>query len=162
MLIENMPTPPCQFGRSRSPGVTRRHMFGYHAWRLHKAREFQRATGEGPISVQSAAAFAGPAQSQGLLQRVYHALWFERSVRAQLLLAFVVIDMVAVLIAGSVVILRARAQTRVEMAASLKLAGPLVEDAVHLADQEQTAEQFLGRLPAQLQSIRHVRFVVSD
>jgi two-component system sensor histidine kinase UhpB len=96
------------------------------------------------------------------LQRVYHALWYERSVRAQLLIAFVLIDVVAVLVAGSVVILRARMQTRVEMAASLRLAGLLVEDAIHLAGQEQPAEQFLGSLPSQLQSIRHVRFVVSD
>jgi two-component system, NarL family, sensor histidine kinase UhpB len=91
-----------------------------------------------------------------------HALWYERSVRAQLLLAFVLIDVIAVVVAGSVVILRARMQTRVEMAASLKLADLLVEDAVRLAGREQTAEQFLASLPAQLQSIRHVRFMVSD
>ncbi len=93
---------------------------------------------------------------------MFHALWYGRSVRAQLLLTFVLIDVVAVLVAGSVVILRARMQTRIEMAASLRLAGLLVEDAVHLAGQELPAEQFLASLPAQLQSMRHVRFVVSD
>jgi two-component system, NarL family, sensor histidine kinase UhpB len=97
-----------------------------------------------------------------LLRRWCHALWYERSVRAQLLIAFVLIDVVAVLVAGSVVILRARMQTRVEMAASMRLADLLVEDAVHLARQELPAEQFLASLPAQLQSMRHVRFVVSD
>jgi two-component system, NarL family, sensor histidine kinase UhpB len=97
-----------------------------------------------------------------LLKRWCHALWYERSVRAQLLIAFVLIDVVAVLVAGSVVILRARMQTRVEMAASMRLADLLVEDAVHLAGQELPAEQFLASLPAQLQSMRHVRFVVSD
>jgi two-component system sensor histidine kinase UhpB len=117
---------------------------------------------EGPISVQSAAAFAHPSQVPILLKRWCHALWFGRSVRAQLLLAFVLIDVVAVVVAGSVVILRARMQTRVEMAASLRLADLLVEDAVHLAGQELPAEQFLASLPAQLQSMRHVRFVVSD
>src|SRR6202042_756717 len=79
-----------------------------------------------------------------------------------LLLAFVLIDVIAVLVAGSVVILRARMQTRVEMTASMRLADLLVEDAVHLARQERPAEQFLASLPAQLQSMRHVRFVVSD
>ena len=97
-----------------------------------------------------------------LLKRWRHALWYGRSVRAQLLIAFVLIDVVAVLVAGSVVILRARMQTRVEMSASMRLADFLVEDAVHLAGQELPAEQFLASLPAQLQSMRHVRFVVSD
>jgi two-component system sensor histidine kinase UhpB len=97
-----------------------------------------------------------------LLKRWRHALWYGRSVRAQLLIAFVLIDVVAVLVAGSVVILRARMQTRVEMSASMRLADFLVEDAVRLAGQELPAEQFLASLPAQLQSMRHVRFVVSD
>jgi two-component system sensor histidine kinase UhpB len=97
-----------------------------------------------------------------LLKRWCHALWYGRSVRAQLLIAFVLIDVVAVLVAGSVVILRARMQTWVEMSASMRLADFLVEDAVHLAGQELPAEQFLASLPAQLQSMRHVRFVVSD
>jgi two-component system, NarL family, sensor histidine kinase UhpB len=97
-----------------------------------------------------------------LRKRWCRALWYERSIRAQLLLAFVLIDVIAVLVAGSVVILRARMQTRVEMTASMRLADLLVEDAVHLARQELPAEQFLASLPAQLQSMRHVRFVVSD
>jgi two-component system, NarL family, sensor histidine kinase UhpB len=101
-------------------------------------------------------------QAPTLVNRLCHALWYERSVRAQLLLVFVLIDIVAVLVAGSVVTLRARMQTRVEMAASMRLADLLVEDAVHLARQELPAEQFLASLPAQLQSMRHVRFVVSD
>jgi two-component system, NarL family, sensor histidine kinase UhpB len=97
-----------------------------------------------------------------LLKRRGNALWYGRSVRSQLLIAFVLIDVVAVLGAGSVVILRARLQTRVEMSASMRLADLLVEDAVHLAGQELPAEQFLASLPAQLQSMRHVRFAVSD
>lgn len=59
-------------------------------------------------------------------------------------------------------ILRARTQTRVEIASSMRLAAFLVEDAAHLARRELGAEQFLAALPAQLQSMRHVRFVVSD
>ena len=38
------------------------------------------------------------------------------------------IDVIAVLVAGSVVILRARMQTRVEMTASMRLADLLVEE----------------------------------
>jgi two-component system, NarL family, sensor histidine kinase UhpB len=83
-------------------------------------------------------------------------------VRAQLLLVFVLIDVVAVVVAGSVAIARARMQTRIEMTASLRLAEFLVSDAVTLARQALPAEQFLDALPAQLQSIRHVRIQVKD
>src|ERR1700719_181748 len=130
--------------------------------RLTSREVAQRAQREGSISVQFAPAYATPPQAPTLLKRWCRALWYERSIRAQLLLAFVLIDVVAVLVAGSVVILRARMQTRVEMTASMRLADLLVEDAVHLARQELPAEQFLASLPAQLQSMRHVRFVVSD
>jgi two-component system sensor histidine kinase UhpB len=80
----------------------------------------------------------------------------------QLLLVFVLIDLVAVLAAGSVTIWRARMQTGVEMAASMRLAELLVGDAVNLVHQQLPAEQFLAALPAQLRSIRHVRIAVKD
>jgi two-component system sensor histidine kinase UhpB len=80
----------------------------------------------------------------------------------QLLLVFVLIDLVALLVASSVAVVRARAQTHVEMAASMRLAELLVSDAVNLVRQELPAEQFLAALPAQLQSIRHVRIAVKD
>jgi two-component system sensor histidine kinase UhpB len=95
-------------------------------------------------------------------RRRLHTLWYARSVRAQLLLAFILIDLVAVLLAGSVTILRARAQTRVEMAASTRLAELLVGDAVNFVHQQLPAEQFLATLPTQLRSIRHVRIAVTD
>ena len=38
-----------------------------------------------------------------------HALWHGRSVRAQLLIVFIVIDLIAGLVAGAVTILQARA-----------------------------------------------------
>ena len=91
-----------------------------------------------------------------------HALWDGRSVRVQLLLVFVLIDLVAVLFAGTVTILRARTQTRVEMAASMRLAELLVSDAAKVVQQRIPAEQFLAALPAQLRSIRHVRVAVKD
>ena len=51
-----------------------------------------------------------------------HALWRGRSVRVQLLIVFIVIDVIAGLVAGAVTILQARASTRVEIAASMELA----------------------------------------
>jgi two-component system sensor histidine kinase UhpB len=95
-------------------------------------------------------------------QRLLHALWYGRSVRIQLLLVFVLIDLAAALVAGSVTIWRARTQTRVEMGASMRLAELLVGDAVNLVHQQPSAEQFLAVLPAQLRSLRHVRITVKD
>jgi two-component system, NarL family, sensor histidine kinase UhpB len=89
-------------------------------------------------------------------------LWQRRSLRAQLLLVFVLIDVVAVIVGGSVAVLRARAQARVETAASVGLAEALVRDAVGLAHQQIPTEQFLANLPVQLRSIRHVRIAVRD
>jgi two-component system sensor histidine kinase UhpB len=91
-----------------------------------------------------------------------HALWYGRSVRAQLLLVFVLIDVVAVLIAGGVGILRARTQSRIEMAASMRLAEFLVSDAINFMHQPLPAEQFLAALPGQLRAMRHVRIAVKD
>ena len=89
-------------------------------------------------------------------------LWRGRSLRAQLLLIFVLIDVGALLVGGSIAVMRARAQTRVEMAASIRLAEALVADAAELARQQFPAEQFLANLPVQLRSIRHVLIVVKD
>jgi two-component system, NarL family, sensor histidine kinase UhpB len=89
-------------------------------------------------------------------------LWRGRSLRAQLLMIFVLIDVVALLVGGSIAVLRTRAQTRVEMAASMNLAEALVGDAAALAHQQLPAEHFLANLPVQLRSIRHVRIAVKD
>src|SRR5262249_46523568 len=91
-----------------------------------------------------------------------HALWHGRSVRAQLLIVFIVIDVIAGLVAGAVTILQARASTRVEVAASMELAELLVREAVGLMQQEVPAEKFLADLNSQLRLVRHVRIVVKD
>jgi two-component system, NarL family, sensor histidine kinase UhpB len=91
-----------------------------------------------------------------------HALWHDRSVRAQLLIVFILIDVIAVLVAGSVTILSARTSTRVEIAASMEFAKLLVTEAVALIRQEVPAEKFLADLSSQLRLVRHVRIVVKD
>jgi two-component system sensor histidine kinase UhpB len=75
---------------------------------------------------------------------------------------FVLIDAAALLVGGSIAVLRARAQTRVEMAASMHLAEALVGDAAALAHQQLPAARFLANLPVQLRSIRHVRIAVKN
>jgi two-component system, NarL family, sensor histidine kinase UhpB len=89
-------------------------------------------------------------------------LWHSRSVRAQLLIVFVLIDVIAALVAGAVTILQARTSTRVEIAASMELAQLLVREAVGLMRQEVPAEKFLADLTSQLRLVRHVRIVVKD
>ena len=91
-----------------------------------------------------------------------HTLWHGRSVRARLLIVFVVIEVIAGLVAGAVTILQARASTRVEIAASMELAELLVSEAVALMQQEVPAEKFLADLSSQLRLVRHVRIVVKN
>ena len=91
-----------------------------------------------------------------------HALWHGRSVRAQLLLVVVVIELIAGLLAGAVTIIQARTSTRVEIAASMELAQLLVSEAVALMQQEVPAEKFLADLSSPLRLVRHVRIVVKD
>jgi len=95
-------------------------------------------------------------------RRFLRALWYGRSVRTQLLLAFVLIDLLAVLVAGSVAIVRARTQIRVEMASSMRLAKFLVGDAAKFVHRQFSADEFLAELPKQLHSLRHVRITVKD
>ena len=114
------------------------------------------------ISAQSATALAPLPTSSLPRPHTFRALWNRCSVRAQLLLVFMLIDLIAVFIAGGVAILRARTQTRVEMAASMRLANFLVGDAVTFARQASSAEQLLAILPAQLRSMRHVRIAARD
>jgi two-component system, NarL family, sensor histidine kinase UhpB len=96
------------------------------------------------------------------LKRLSQMLWHGRSVRAQLLIVFVAIDVIAALIAGTVTIFQARTSTRVEIAASMELAQLLVREAVGLMRQEVPAEKFLSDLTSQLRLVRHVRIVVKD
>src|SRR5262245_60258305 len=90
------------------------------------------------------------------------ALWHGRSVRVQLLAVFVVLDVLAALVAGAVTILQARTSTRIEIASSMELARLLVSEAVGLIQQEVPAEKFLAELASQLRLVRHVRIVVKD
>jgi two-component system, NarL family, sensor histidine kinase UhpB len=114
------------------------------------------------ISTQFASALAPPPSAPRWLRRMLHVLWYGRSVRAQLLLVFVLIDLVAVLVAGGGGILRVRMQSRIETAASMRLAELLVGDALNFVHQPVSAEQFLAALPGQLRALRHVRIVVKD
>jgi two-component system, NarL family, sensor histidine kinase UhpB len=116
------------------------------------------------VGISNQSASAVPFLSLLKLPRLYRLrlLWARRSIRIQLLLVFVLIDIVALFVTGSFAIVRTREQTRTEIAASMHLAELLVGDVVAPMRQELPAEQFLAALPAQLQLIRHVRIAVKD
>ncbi len=94
--------------------------------------------------------------------RLSNFLWFGRSVRTQILIVFIAINLVAASIAGGVIIFKASASTRIEIAASMRLAELMVSEAVQLIQQGIPAEQFLKTLPGQLRFVRHVRIGVRD
>src|ERR1700682_1869043 len=89
-------------------------------------------TGRMFISAQSDSrtpVLAPPACSAGPAGRALSpAWWYGRSVRLQLLIVFIVIDVIAGLVAGGVTIFQARNSTRVEIAASMELAELLVRE----------------------------------
>lgn len=90
------------------------------------------------------------------------ALWHGRSIRTQLLLLIVLIDLVAALIAASVIVVRARISTRVEIAASMNLAEGLVAETIALMRQEPSPERLLATIPLQPRFLRHVDISVVD
>src|SRR6478672_5776084 len=60
------------------------------------------------------------------------APWHRSSIRTQLLIIVLVIELAAALVAGVVTILKARTSTRVEIEASMRLAQLFVADALRL------------------------------
>jgi two-component system, NarL family, sensor histidine kinase UhpB len=93
---------------------------------------------------------------------VSNFMWFGRSVRTQILIVFIAINLVAASVAGGVIIFKAGASTRIEIAASMRLAELMVSEAVQLIQHGIPAEQFLKTLPGQLRFLRHVRVGVRD
>ena len=89
-------------------------------------------------------------------------LWNGRSVRSQLILVVVLIELITGLLGGVASVIQARISTRIEVAASMELAQLLVSEAVALMQQEVPAEKFLADLSSPLRLIRHVRIVVKD
>ncbi len=93
--------------------------------------------------------------------RLGNALWHRRSVRAQLLITIVVIDFIAAMVAGGVTIFQTRSSVQIEVAASMKLADLLVQEAIQ-TQQYASAERVLPGLPLQLRFLRHIRISVRD
>jgi len=88
--------------------------------------------------------------------------WRWYSIRSQLLIIVLAIEVVAALVAGGITILKARTSTRVEIEASTRLAELFVTEAVQAAPTNVPPQRVLESLPLQLRFLRHVRISVRD
>jgi two-component system, NarL family, sensor histidine kinase UhpB len=131
------------------------------------------ATRNGPALADGRVAFAPAAsaerdaappqrRSTSRLSRLLDACWYGRSIRAQLLLTVILIELIAALIAGGVTIIKARTSTRIEIDASMNLAEVLVRETINLMPQSTPADRFLESLPLRQRFARHVRITVRD
>jgi two-component system sensor histidine kinase UhpB len=86
------------------------------------------------------------------------AAWNRLSLRAKLLLVFVLVDVIAGCVIGGVTVMRARTSTRVEIAASMALAETLVDEAIGQSNR-QAVRSLSEHVPRQM---RHVRLSVRN
>ena len=89
-------------------------------------------------------------------------LWYDRTVRTQLLVAVGLINLLAAFVAGAVSILNTRTATRVEIEASLEVAQRFVEATIKDLDSQGKISQLNQELPLQLKHLRHVRIMLMD
>lgn len=97
-------------------------------------------------------------RGRGLLR----AIWYDRSIRSQLLITLLAVDLLAALIAAGITVMNARASTRVEILASMRLADFLVRQTIGALEEVVPADQFLAGLPLQNHGLRHVRISILD
>jgi two-component system sensor histidine kinase UhpB len=99
--------------------------------------------------------------------KVLRKFWYERTIRAKLLIAIAVINLIGAGIAGPIAIMNARAATRVEMEASLEVAKRFVRATIQglspdgkIDNLSKKINQLTSRL--RLAQLRHVRISVAD
>ncbi len=104
----------------------------------------------------------GRSSASAMPPSLRRALWHRHSIRSRLLIIVLGLEIAAALVGGLVMILNARATTRVEIEASFRLAELLVEQTVQFARDDTPTQQVLEHLPLQLRFLRHVRISVRD
>jgi two-component system sensor histidine kinase UhpB len=96
------------------------------------------------------------------LHAVRIAPWHGSSIRTQLLIIVLVIELAAALVAGAVTVLKARTSTRVEIEASMRLAQLYVTEALRLVRNDTPIQHVLSDVPLQARLLRHMRISVHD
>jgi two-component system sensor histidine kinase UhpB len=84
-------------------------------------------------------------------------LWFQRTVRWQILSAFILINLLACIAASLLIVYNARRATLVEVGASMEMAERLVQAAVDDLQRASPGSVRLQKLPLQMSGQRHVR-----
>jgi two-component system sensor histidine kinase UhpB len=93
---------------------------------------------------------------------VLQKLWYDRTVRTQLLVAVGAINLLAVAVAGILSILNTRTATRVEIEASLEVAQRFVEATIKDLTAQGKIDRLDEELPLRLKHLRHVRIMFMD
>src|SRR6478735_9127884 len=75
--------------------------------------------------------------------------WHRNSIRSQLLIIVLAIEIAAALVAGAVTILKARTSTRVEIEASMRLTQLFVTEALRLVRDDAPVQHVLSDVPLQ-------------
>lgn len=96
------------------------------------------------------------------LSRAIQRSWYDRPVRWQILLAFLIITVLATVVAGLIVVFDARDRAEVEMRAPIELAARFVQETTRNLSSQQDVERLPRILAAQLRHLRHVRIVILD
>jgi len=101
------------------------------------------------------------------MTRLLNAIWYDRTIRSQLMIAFGGINLVALAIVGAIFVANAREATRVEMEASVELAKNFVRVAIQSLspnvrpeDLSKKVNQLSSRL--RIGKLRHVRIYMAD
>lgn len=89
-------------------------------------------------------------------------LWHRASLRGQILAAFILVNLVAGVVAAMVVIYDARRAAQEEIAASMHLAERLVREAVERGSTDTHGTALFRNLGLELGHLRHVRILFAD
>lgn len=111
------------------------------------------------ISVDDSTA---PAVRRSLAAALSRWLWYDRSVRAQLLGTFVLINLIAGFAAAVIVIYNGRRAIEAELAASVEVAERFVRGTVERRAREAAGTLHLEDLAIRINNPRHVRILIVD
>lgn len=104
---------------------------------------------------------AVPHRRESAAARLIRLLWFQRTIRGQILSAFVLINLLACVAVSLLIVYNARRATLVEIGASMELAERLVHTAVEDLGRTTPGRARLQDLPLQMGGQRHVRIVTT-
>ena len=88
--------------------------------------------------------------------------WYDLPVRWQLLISISVISIGAVLFSIVLAVFDARERVKVEVTSSMELAQRYARDIVKRMASDQTLDNLLESIPAQLKYVRHARILITD